>query len=126
MHFFPSRWISSFSRTRPSADEDFLATSTQAWWQMKGKAPARAAKPDSMGSIRQHMCQLLQDCPDGAKTLVIRSLNRAVTPHEAWMLRSNIFQCIARCHGELEARDRVNRLIPHFQPVLPAARLRPV
>ncbi|MBG9387938.1 hypothetical protein [Caenimonas aquaedulcis] len=126
MQLFPSRWLSSSSKTSPPPD-DFLATSTEGWWAaVETRRSPSAPKPDNLAGIRRQMCRLLQDCPGTARDSVLASLKRAYTADEAWMLRSNVYQCIAHRHGESEARERVNGLIPHFQDLMPASRLRPI
>lgn len=47
----------------------------------------------------------------------------AMTAHELWMLRSDLYECVARHHSRCEAARRIKVLLPCFDGWLPSRQL---
>ncbi len=92
--------------------------------------PIRAA-PDTVNrlpleEIRQHLHQALHDCQGMAVQRVIYKVNVAGSPDDLWLLRSDLYLCIARTHDQAEAARRVNALLSIFDGWLPPSQLTPI
>ena len=73
--------------------------------------------------IRARLQASLQDCKDAHTQRVIYKIKQAQTPLDLWLLRSDLYQCIARVHSQSVARERINGFINIFQGWLPDRQL---
>ena len=89
----------------------------------------RAAAPDrggpcSLADVKKQLLMVLDDCRDGAGRLSIEDrISSADSVTELWLLRSDIYQCVARQRGQSEASRRINSLLPIFEGWIPARHL---
>lgn len=84
-----------------------------------GEAAARLPLP----ALRERMAGMLADCDDLVSQRVALKLQIARTPLELWMLRSDVYSCIAQAHSQAEARERINAILPGFEGWLPPRQL---
>lgn len=73
--------------------------------------------------IRSRLYACLQGCRDAHTQRVIYKIQQAQTPADLWLLRSDLYQCIARVHSQSIAKERINGLINLFQGWLPDRQL---
>ncbi|MCW5651517.1 MAG: hypothetical protein KIS62_17360 [Ramlibacter sp.] len=89
---------------------------------LQGESAERAAFALKLPlpEVRERLQQTLRDCasPD-ARRLHYR-LQAAGSVKEFWMMRSDLYECIARDHSQAEAARRINALLPCFDGWLPS------
>ncbi|MET0311080.1 MAG: hypothetical protein ABW051_03460 [Burkholderiaceae bacterium] len=88
-----------------------------------GTANAGPAFRLPVPALRERMAGMLVDCNDLVSQRVALKLHVARTPQELWMLRSDVYSCIAQAHNQDEARQRINDLLPGFEGWLPERQL---
>lgn len=93
-----------------------------------GRSLSRASPQEAAGrlpvpALRERMAAMLADCDDLASQRVALKLHIARTPQELWMLRSDVYSCIAQAHNQAEARERINGILPGFEGWLPQRQL---
>ena len=76
--------------------------------------------------IRSRLHACLQGCRDAQTQRLIYKIEQAQTPADLWLLRSDLYQCIARGHSQSVAKERINGLINLFQGWLPDRQLVPI
>jgi hypothetical protein len=74
-------------------------------------------------ALRERMAQALEDCDDVVSQRLALKVHTARTPQDLWMLRSDIYSCVAQKHSQTEAARRVNSLLPSFEGWLPSRQL---
>ncbi|GAB3469552.1 hypothetical protein GCM10011496_01450 [Polaromonas eurypsychrophila] len=91
-------------------------------------ARRQTAAPDRLPleQIRERLYAALLDCKDMGAQRVIYRINVAATPSELWLLRSDLYQCIARVHNQAEAARRTNNLLDAFDGWVPSNQLTPI
>jgi hypothetical protein len=72
----------------------------------KGKLPVL--------QIKQRMERVLHDMQDVAVDRVKYKIRSTQNVNELWMLRSDMYQIIAKLHNQSEAAHRINSLLPCF------------
>ena len=85
-------------------------------------APARDLR--SLDELRQRSLELIADCPRPHDQRIRMQVENAITAQQLWLVRSDIYQSIARQHCEAEAVRRVNELLSAFEGWLPPGALR--
>lgn len=73
--------------------------------------------------IRQHLRAVLADCTTMEAQRLQFKVQAAMSAHELWMLRSDLYECVARHHSQSEAARRINALLPCFDGWLPSRQL---
>ena len=91
-------------------------------------ARRQTAAPDRLrlDQIRERLYAALLDCKNMQAQRVIYRINVAATPSELWLLRSDLYQCIARIHDQAEATRRTNHLLDAFEGWVPSQQLTPI
>jgi len=91
-------------------------------------ARRQIAAPDRLRleQIRERLYAALLDCKNMHAQRVIYRINVAATPSELWLLRSDLYQCIARIHDQAEATRRTNHLLDAFEGWVPSQQLTPI
>jgi uncharacterized small protein (DUF1192 family) len=89
--------------------------------------PAQSAEAPlelrSIDELRQRSAKLLDDCTRPHADRIRVQLTRAATAQQIWLMRSEIYQTVARQHCEAEAARRLNDLLPMFEGWLPPGAL---
>jgi hypothetical protein len=90
---------------------------------------AEAQKQTSFGrcelsALRQLVVQTLHDCSNESSERVVQRVRIAKSSQELWVLRSDLYQCIAQAHSQTEAVERINSLIDAFEGWIPSAQLK--
>lgn len=70
-------------------------------------------------SLRQQLLALVDDCAGLACDRLRWRLHTAECGQDLWLLRDAVFQVIATQHCQAQALERINRLAPAFQQLLP-------
>ena len=73
--------------------------------------------------VRQRLRAVLADCTAMDAQRIQFRVQAAMTAHDLWMLRSNLYECVAREHSQSEAARRINALLPCFDGWLPSRQL---
>lgn len=74
--------------------------------------------------LKQQIAAVLADCEEaGSHTRMICRINSAACATDLWLLRCDVYQFIARAHGQRVARLRINGLLPYFEGWLPRCQL---
>jgi hypothetical protein len=81
------------------------------------------ARPTSAGveDARRQLLEALDDCAGFECDRLRWRVHTAERAQELWLLRESVFQVVASQHCQAQAAERINRLVPAFQTVLPAA-----
>lgn len=85
-----------------------------------------AVRPDSPAPewlIKKEMAAVLHDCPVAVRDRMTLSIYRCREGLELWLLRADLFQCVAQERGQVEARKRINALLPLFAQRVPERQL---
>ncbi|MDB5873444.1 MAG: hypothetical protein JWQ07_2886 [Ramlibacter sp.] len=93
---------------------------------LSGEAVQPAGKLPQLHRIevlRERSAQVLADCTRPHADRVRVQLNKAVTAQQLWLMRSDLYQTVARQHCEAEAVRRLNELLPMFEGWLPPGAL---
>jgi hypothetical protein len=98
---------------------------SEAEFQPVEARPIPAARKGELHAARTEMACLLRDCPSADTAQILGRLYKAESAYALWLLRVDVFHLVAQSHGEQEARQRVNRLLPYFRGKVPGA-VRPV
>lgn len=77
----------------------------------------------SIGELRERSLQVLADCGRPHDERIRFHLYKADSAQQIWLMRSEIYQAVARQHCEAEAARRVNGLLPMFEGWLPPGAL---
>ena len=86
-----------------------------------GRAAFAIKRP--LTEIRQHRRAVLADCTAMDAQRLQFKVQAAMSAHELWMLRSDLYECVARHHSQSEAARRINALLPCFDGWLPSRQL---
>jgi hypothetical protein len=81
----------------------------------KGKLP--------VVQIKQRMERLLHDIQDVTVDRVTYKIRSTHNVNELWLLRSDMYQIIAKLHSQSEAARRINSLLPCFSQWIAAKQL---
>ena len=87
-------------------------------------APPVARVPEWL--IKKEMAAVLHDCPKVVRDRMTLAIYRSHESLDLWLLRADLFQCIAQERGQLEARNRINALLPFFAQRVPDRQLVPI
>ncbi len=79
-----------------------------------------------IAQIKLQMTQVLHDMQGIEAERLRYKINTTITVSELWMVRSNLYQTVAKHHSQSEAALRINALLPSFQGWLPAKQLTPI
>jgi hypothetical protein len=90
-----------------------------------GDCAARAAFAIKMPltEVRQRLRAVVHDCTGMDAQRIQFKVQAAMSAHELWMLRSDLYECVARHHSQTEAARRINDLLPCFDGWLPSRQL---
>jgi hypothetical protein len=77
----------------------------------------------ALHALRQRMVAQIDDCLVHDRTRIVKAVQRSPSALDLWLLRIELFQCISQSHGQLEARKRINALIPLFAKKMPKSQL---
>lgn len=76
--------------------------------------------PAGVEAVRRQLLQVLDDC-EGVESDRLRwRMHTAECAQDLWLLRSAVFQVVAAQHCQVQAAERIERLLPGFASVLPA------
>lgn len=93
----------------------------------EGLAAAAKGGPCSLADVKKQLLLVLDDCRNGERYSSIEGrISSADSVIELWLLRSDIYQCVARESGQGEASRRINSLLPVFEGWIPARHLAPI
>jgi hypothetical protein len=110
----------SFTNTSLSGGSAGVSTSPAA-------TPAVVAAPSGgkapIAQIKQEMAQVLRDMQGIEAERLRYKINATLSVNELWLVRSNLYQTVAKHHSQSEAALRINALLPSFQGWLPAKQL---
>ncbi|MBE7366456.1 hypothetical protein [Ramlibacter pallidus] len=70
-------------------------------------------------TARRQLLEALDDCQGFECDRLRWRLHTAERAQELWLLRESVFQVVAGQHCQAQAAERINRLVPAFQTVLP-------
>jgi len=84
---------------------------------------AATAPPAPYWLIKKEMAAAVHDCPEAVRDRMILSIYRCRESLDLWLLRADLFQCIAQQRGQVEARNRINALLPFFAQRVPDRQL---
>ncbi len=73
--------------------------------------------------IRHRLRSVLADCTALDAQRLQFKVQAAMSAQELWMLRSDLYECVARHHSQSEAAQRINALLPCFDGWLPSRQL---
>jgi hypothetical protein len=76
--------------------------------------------------LKRSMLSLVSDVSLPPSSNLIYRTTNARSATELWLLRVDFYQAVARVHGQSVASQRINRLIPLFELLIPAHMLSPV
>lgn len=76
-----------------------------------------------LAGIRQRLLAVLDDCTAVDTRRIQFKVQASMSAHELWMLRSDLYECVARHHSQTEAARRINDLLPCFDGWLPSRQL---
>jgi hypothetical protein len=86
-------------------------------------SPEAASAPMAVNDVRIQLLRVLKDCHAiDALRLGLR-VQATQSVKELWLLRSDLYGCIARHHSQTEASQRINALLPCFDGWLPSRQL---
>jgi hypothetical protein len=74
-------------------------------------------------NIKQHMGKCLHDVNGIESERLLYSIRNALNVSDLWLLRSGLYQTIARQHSQGEAALRINALLPYFKLWIPERQL---
>jgi hypothetical protein len=74
----------------------------------------------------QLVVQTLRDCFDESSERLAQRVLVAKSSQHLWVLRSDLYQCIAQAHSQTEAVERINSLIDAFEGWIPPAQLKSI
>jgi hypothetical protein len=106
---FRASFMASGSRQSGSAASDLAAPT------LKGKMP--------LAEIKRHMNQCMHDMPGIEAERLRYKIAAARTVADLWLLRSDMYQTIAKLQNQSEAAVRINNLLVHFAHWLPTRQL---
>ena len=86
-------------------------------------APEQANAPMAVNDVRIELIGVLKDCRaiDAQRIGLRVQATRSVK--ELWLMRGDLYDCIARHHSQSEASRRINGLLPCFEGWLPSRQL---
>ena len=73
--------------------------------------------------VRLRLRETLADCAGMDAQRLLFKVQAAQAADQLWMLRSDLYNCIARHHSQSEAARRINGLLPCFDGWLPPRQL---
>ena len=85
-----------------------------------GSKPAPVPPPVTFEELRELSLAMLDDCGGDAAIRLRLRLQLAREAKDLWVLRGEIYQCVARRHCQSEAAARINGLLPAFEGWVPA------
>lgn len=88
---------------------------------LDSRAHERSLKPPAphLDEVRRHLCAALQGCDGPVSERMRWRIVEALTAHDLWLLRGEIFQLVADEFHQEEAARRINALLPAFSGWLP-------
>ena len=78
-----------------------------------------AVIPPDLDNIRSVMLLAVASCSEASRLRIEDQIKHASSAVELWLLRSDMFQCLARERGQMHAAERVAELSPLFRDALP-------
>ncbi|MES2399828.1 MAG: hypothetical protein V4573_07570 [Pseudomonadota bacterium] len=78
-----------------------------------------AVTPPDLGHIRSVMLGAVASCSEASRVRIEDQLKHATSAVELWLIRADIFQCLAREVGQKHAAQQVAELAPLFKDALP-------
>ncbi len=84
---------------------------------------AHSGSKAPIAQIKQQMEQVLHDMKGIEAERLRYKINATLAVSELWLVRSNLYQTVAKHHSQSEAALRINALLPSFQGWLPAKQL---
>jgi hypothetical protein len=84
---------------------------------------AMAAGKVPLAEIKRHMNQCMHDMPGIEAERLRYKIAAARSVADLWLLRSDMYQTIAKLQNQSEAAVRINNLLVHFAHWLPARQL---
>ena len=89
------------------------------WGSSKAMAPVKIDLKD----LQDEMRGLMKGCTGDEVQRLGFKVTAASKVSELWMLRSDIYQVIARQHSQTEAAKRINGVLSFFEGWIPASQL---
>ena len=124
--FSVTRWIrelrSAPSGLQPALVGPFAHTSVEPRTSYL-PVEASSTRCPELHALRERMVAQIDDCLVPDRGRIVKALQRSPSALDLWLLRIELFQCISQSHGQLEARRRINALIPLFAKKMPKSRL---
>ena len=117
--FFKSRWLPRAASTR------FSNSGPHSAWENIVTSVRESIEPERtpMWLLRRQMAEVVADCPEDIRTRMTRSIYRAGTAFDLWLLRSDLYHHVAQNQGQQEAQRRINALLAFFANWLPKKQL---
>jgi hypothetical protein len=110
-HHFKKRVMRSFKRLFGRSAQD-----------QEQNLPLR----DELSELRQSVVVTLHGCSDQTAQRLAQRVRIARSSQDLWVLRSDLYQCIAQTHSQTEAVKRINSLIEAFEGWIPPAQLKSI
>lgn len=66
-------------------------------------------------TAREALLQCVHDCSENGVRHLQQRIQRARTHRELWLLRSDVYHCVAMQHHQATATERVQSLAHHFE-----------
>ena len=87
-------------------------------------APEKNVQKMPLADVKKQLAIALDDCRnDVVRLRTAEQIHSATSVTELWMMRCDIYQCVAREKGQGEATRRINSLLPLFEGWVPAKQL---
>lgn len=117
--FFKSRWLPH------AASRRFRNSGPHSAWDSIVSSVCDSIEPERtpMWLLRKEMAEVVADCPEDVRTRMARSIYRAGTAFDLWLLRSDLYHHVAQHQGQQEAQRRINGLLAFFANWLPKKQL---
>jgi hypothetical protein len=84
--------------------------------------PRKGGKHD-LSDIKRRMLEAVSDLHNSQAERFMYKINGTRRAIDLWQLRSDMYQAISLQHGQAEAAQRINQLLPSFAPWVPAKQL---
>ncbi len=79
---------------------------------------------NELAALRQALLDAVAPCTERHRLRATGQIERAASAMELWLLRADIFQYLAQDVGEMQAAQRIARLLPCFEGLVPAVTAR--
>jgi hypothetical protein len=87
--------------------------------------PRKGGKHD-LADIKRYMLAAVNDLHSSQAERLMYKINGTRRAIDLWQLRSDIYQAISLQHGQAEAAQRINQLLPCFAQWVPTRQLTPI